>query len=77
MEDDLDKETLRKYFNETVEKFEKYYNDHEQHPKIFTELGFTLVEDGCDGFCPQCKQKLTCDLYDEFKDEWEALYRNN
>jgi len=52
-------------------------NDPEQHHKIFTELGFTYVEDGCDGFCPQCKQKLTCDLYDEFKDEWEALYRNN
>lgn len=77
MEEDIDKEALRKHFNETVEKFEKYYNDPDHHHKIFTELGFTLVEDGCDGFCPQCKQKPTCDLYDEFKDEWEALYRNN
>jgi hypothetical protein len=77
MEEDIEKEALRKHFNETVEKFEKYYNDPEQHHKIFTELGFAYVDDGCDGFCPQCEQKQTCDLYDEFKDEWEALYRNN
>ena len=77
MEDDLDKETLRKYFNETVEKFAKYYNDHEQHRKIFTELGFTYVDDGCDGFCPECEQKLTCEFYKELKDEWKGLCRNN
>ena len=77
MKDDLNKDVLRAYFMDTVEKFEKYYNDPEQHHKIFTELGFTLVEDGCDGFCPECEQKLTCNIYEELKDEWEGLYCNN
>lgn len=77
MEDDLNKEALRKYFHETVEKFEQYYNDPEQHHKIFTELGFTYVDDGCDGFCPECEQKLGCKVYEELKDEWEGFYRNN
>jgi len=77
MKDVHEKEALRKHFNETVEKFEKYYNDPEQHHKIFTELGFTYVDDGCDGFCPECEQKLECGVYEELKDEWEGLYCNN
>ena len=76
-EKNISKEALRTYFNDTVEKFEQYYNDPEQHHKIFTELGFTYVDDGCDGFCPECEQKLECEVYDELKDEWEGLYRNN
>ena len=77
MEDDLNKEALRKYFHKAVEKFEQYYNDPAQHDKIFTELGFTYVDDGCDGFCPECGQKLDCKVYEELKDEWEGFYRNN
>ncbi|NUO09501.1 MAG: hypothetical protein HUU08_12620 [Candidatus Brocadia sp.] len=77
MKGNHEKEALRKYFYETVDKFEKYYNDPEQHHKIFTELGFTYVDDGCDGFCPECKQKQECDIYDEVKDEWDDIYRNN
>ena len=71
-----EKEALRTYFNETVKKFEQYYNDPEQHHKIFTELGFTYVEDGCDGFYPECGQKLECGVYEELKDEWERLLAN-
>ncbi len=73
MKDLHEKEASRKHFNETVEKFEKYYNDPEQHHKIFTELGFTYVDDDCDGFCPECEQKLECGIYDELKDGWEGL----
>jgi len=73
MKDVHEKEALRKHFNETVEKFEKYYNDPKQHHKIFTELGFTYVDDGCDGFCPECEQKLKCEIYDELKNDHEKL----
>lgn len=52
-----DKGLLRAYFKDTVDKFEEYCNDPEQHHKIFEELGFTLVEDECDGFCPELVDK--------------------
>ena len=52
-------------FEERVEKFEKYYGDPDQHYKIFSELGFSYVDDGCDGFCPKCEQKDRCEVYPE------------
>ena len=52
-------------FKERVEKFEKYYSDPEQHYKIFSELGFSYVDHGCDGFCPNCEQKDHCETCDE------------
>lgn len=73
MKKNPDKEALKAKFKETVEKFEEYFNDPEQHDKIFSELGFTYVEDGCDGFCPECEQKADCEVYEEVKDEWEGV----
>ncbi|MEW6417531.1 MAG: hypothetical protein AB1480_05340 [Nitrospirota bacterium] len=74
MKDNNSKEALRAYFNDTVEKIEKYYNDPEQFNKIYTELGFTYVDDGCDGFCPECEQMLKCEVYRDIKDGWEWFY---
>ncbi len=62
------------YFRDAVEKFEKYDNDHEQFHKTFTELGFTYVEDGCEGFCPECEQMLRCEVYQEIKESWKGFY---
>ncbi len=42
--------------------------------KIFTEIGFTYVNNGCDGFCPECGQMLRCEVYNEMKYEWEWIY---
>ncbi len=74
MKDNFEKEALRAYFKDTVEKFEQYFNDPEKFHKIFTELGFAYVDDGCDGFCPECKQMLKCEAYKEMKDGWEKFY---
>lgn len=68
------KKIFKAHFKDTVEKFEQYYNDPEQFHKISTELGFTYVDDGCDGFCPECKQKSECEVYKEIKDEWKEFY---
>ncbi len=58
-----------------VNRFDEYHNDPEQHHKIFTDLGFAYVEDGCDGFCPECEQMLKCEVYNkELKKEWEWIY---
>jgi ssDNA-specific exonuclease RecJ len=43
-------------------------NPKEFH-KIFTELGFTYVDDGCDGYCPECEKKDDCKVYLELKDD--------
>lgn len=74
MKDDLDKEALKVYFRGTVKKFERCFDDPEQFHKIFTELGFSYVEDGCDGFCPECEQMLKCEVYKETKDVWYGFY---
>lgn len=73
MRDDSDKEALRAKFRDTVAKFEQYHADPGQFHKIFTELGFAYVDDGCDGFCPDCEKKMRCEVYPELKDGWERL----
>jgi hypothetical protein len=55
-------------FEEKVEKFGEYMHDPKQHNKIFTELGFTYVDDGCEGGCDSCEQKPGCTVYAFFKD---------
>jgi len=58
-------------FDERVKKFEEYDKDPEQQYKIFSELGFTYVDDGCDGYCPGCEQKETCEVAPEIG--WDTL----
>lgn len=60
-------------FRERVERFEAYSRDEAEYPKIFSELGFTFVDDGCGGTCPICENRATCPTYPELKAEWEAL----
>ena len=50
---------------ERVEKFDKYFHDPDQFHKIFSELGFSYVDDGCNGACDHCEQKDTCETYSE------------
>jgi len=60
-------------FKERVKKFSQYYNNPKEFHKIFTELGFSYVNDGCDGFCPECEKKDNCETYLEIKDEFEDI----
>jgi len=76
MRDNFDRDELREDFEERVEKFEEYLNDPEQKHKIFTELGFTYVDDCCDGYCPKCEQKNTCNVYPDIKEEWDNALQN-
>lgn len=69
MKKDPEDDALREYFENQIEKFGQYFNDAEEYPKIFMELGF---DEGCDGFCPECKQKLLCGIYEE--DKWDWFY---
>lgn len=54
-----------------VELFERYHGDPDQHHKIFTELGFSYTVDECDGNCPDCKEKATCEVFLKIKDDEE------
>lgn len=55
-------------FKEKVGKFGEYMHDPEQHGKIFSELGFTFVDDGCEGECESCCTKAECTVYESVKD---------
>ncbi|MBI5446720.1 MAG: hypothetical protein HY900_36575 [Deltaproteobacteria bacterium] len=63
-------------FRERVELFEACSRDELAYPKIFSELGFTFVDDGCDGYCPECPNQRTCATYPELKAEWEELSKS-
>ena len=55
----------KKDFQEVVKEFDKYFHDSDQFYKIFSELGFSYVEDDCNGACDHCKRKDTCETYAE------------
>lgn len=61
-------------FDERVRKFEKYAKDPDQQYKIFSELGFTYVDDGCDGYCPGCEQKDSCEVAPEIG--WDEAFHD-
>lgn len=48
-------------------------DDPEKYNKIFTKLGFTYVDDGCEGNCEACERQADCTVYPEvLKFEKEA-----
>jgi hypothetical protein len=56
-------------FLDRAKLFEHYHDDPEKYHQIFTELGFAYVADECDGYCPECPCKSTCEVYAEIKTE--------
>lgn len=60
-------------FRAQVEAFNRCAQDKGEFPRIFSELGFTFVDDGCDGTCPDCDREATCEVVPELKAEWEEL----
>ncbi len=58
-------------FEEMVEKFDQYVHDPEQFSKILSELGFSYVDDSCDGYCYACEKKQVCTVYTSTK-EWDS-----
>ena len=68
-----DEEPEDEVFQDRIDRFEEYSRDEEQYHKIFSELGFVFVEDGCDGYCPKCENRRTCPNYPELRVGWESL----
>jgi hypothetical protein len=54
-------------FEEHVKEFTGYHKNPDELSKIFTELGFRYVKDGCSGNCVPCKKKAHCATYREIK----------
>ena len=50
-------------FEDQVKLFTMFYKSPGEFSKIFTELGFTYVKDGCNGNCIPCKKKKSCETY--------------
>jgi hypothetical protein len=59
---------------EKIDLFDKYRNDPNQYYKIFTELGFSYIENNCNGYCPECENKSTCEVYIADTEEWNKLF---
>ncbi|MCK4385174.1 MAG: hypothetical protein KAW52_02805 [candidate division Zixibacteria bacterium] len=64
--DNPDEKTIK----EREEEFLKDDGLHDDCPlcQLQREEGGFVVYDGCDGWCPECKQKETCEVYDP--EEW-------
>ncbi len=41
---------------------------------VFSEFDFGCVEEGCNFFCPECKQIHDCKAYKEIKEVWRSFY---
>jgi len=52
-------------FEDQVKLFARFYKNPDEFSKIFTELGFTYVKDGCTGNCIPCRKKKRCETYRE------------
>ncbi len=59
------------YYRDSESKFGP---DSEQYVEIFSEYDFDSSIDGCDFFCPECRDITKCRTYEEIKDEWETFY---
>lgn len=42
--------------------------------KEIAELGFTYVENGCDGLCHECDDMSECAAYKKMIETWNKLY---
>ncbi len=49
-------------------KFGQYLHDPDSYGNIFTELGFTYRDEGCDGGCEECDRKNDCTVYAAVKE---------
>ncbi len=49
------------------EEVDKYQN-------VFEEFDFGYIEQGCDFFCPECRDIMKCEAFSEVKEAWELFY---
>jgi hypothetical protein len=54
-------------FEDQLKKFTRYHKSPDEFSRIFTELGFRYVKDGCSGNCIPCRKKGSCETYREIK----------
>lgn len=73
MKENRYKDALKKYYKNIIRQFDAYSIDPDDFNRIFTELWFTHVEEGCEGFCLECEKILECETYKEFKGDWDSL----
>ena len=41
---------------------------------VFAEFDFGCVDDGCNFFCPECRQIHDCKAYKEIQEVWRSFY---
>ena len=59
------------YYRAKVTGFEK---QADPFLDIFAEFDFGSVDDGCNFFCPECRQIQDCKAYKEIQEVWRSFY---
>lgn len=49
-------------------------NTYDPFLDIFSEFDFGCVEEGCNFFCPECREIQSCQAYQEIQEVWRSFY---
>ena len=48
--------------------------ENEKYQDVFAEFDFGYADDGCDFFCPECRNIMKCEAFKEVREAWELFY---
>ena len=59
------------YYRSNLKGFDRPADPFEA---IFSEFDFSCIDDGCNYFCPECRQIHECKAYKEIQEVWRSFY---
>jgi hypothetical protein len=62
------------YYRDKTGKFRQLSDNPNKYIDVFGEFDFICDDDECNFFCPDCRNMMKCEAYEEIKDEWESFY---
>lgn len=71
--ENFEREILKVYIDNQVRKYEQYFSLPLKFYQISEEMAFSIAQENCNGFCPECDQMLKCEVYKETKDAWDRF----
>jgi hypothetical protein len=59
------------YYRKPTASDEQKYDEFSD---IFAEFDYGYTYNGCDFFCPECRNIKKCEAYAEVEESWESFY---
>lgn len=69
----FEQEIIKAYLNKQTQKYEPYFSLPMQFHQISMEMAFSIIQESCNGFCPECRMMSECEVYLETKEEWDRF----